>query len=215
MPIDVDLYISHTRGRSIVEVLLRGHLWVEKHLISLLEAELRRPEALDLDRMTFSQKVKLATALGMLHPDEAGAIRILNGMRNRLAHDLSGVPSEEDVARLQRALPKSQRELAAKLLAIMEDEEEGADPEQDLPRELAAAVLAQLTELEQHSQWHAYWRKHREAMEGYRTMVVIMKRLGATPETEEEYRKALGIPEPPTPRDAIVLRNHDGEDPGE
>ena len=205
MPIDLNLYLSHTNRRSIVEVLLRGHLWVEKHLIALLESELSKPERLDLDRMTFSQTVKLADALGMLHADEVGAIRILNGMRNKLAHDLSGSPSRDDVARFGQAMPKSQRELAAKLLAVLPDEEpESGDEDHELARELAAAVLALLTELEQHSQWHAYWREHRNAMEGYKTMVTIMSRLGATPETEDEYRQALGIPAPPTPRDAIL-----------
>lgn len=215
MPIDLNLYLSHTNGRSIVEVLLRGHLWVEKHLIALLESELSRPEKLDLDRMTFSQKVKLADALGMLRPDEVGAIRALNGMRNKLAHDLSGSPSREDVTRFGQAMPESQRELAAKLLAVMPVEEvESGDKDHELGRELATAVLALLTELEQHSQWHAYWREHRDAMEGYKTMVAIMKRLGATPETEDEYRQALGIPAPPTPRDAILSDTLSRDDQG-
>lgn len=28
MPIDLDLFMSHMRGRGLVEVFLRGHLWV-------------------------------------------------------------------------------------------------------------------------------------------------------------------------------------------
>lgn len=213
VPIDLNLYLSHTHGRSLVEVLLRGHLWVEKHLIGLLESELRRPEKLDLDRMTFSQKVKLADALGMLHPDEVGAIRMLNGMRNKLAHNLAGSPSADDVARLREAMPESQRYLTEKLLAVQQaDQHEGDDEDQKLARELAGAVLALLTELEQHSQRHAYWREHRDAMEGYRMMVAIMKQLGAAPETEEEYRAALGIPAPPTGRDAILTDTWLSED---
>jgi len=74
-------------------------------------------------------------------------------------------------------------------------------------RHAQVLILAVVTEVEQHSLWHAYWREHRDAMEGYRTMVAIMERIGATPETEEEYRAALGIPDPPTGRDAIIRRD--------
>lgn len=114
MPIDLSLYLAHTEGRGLVEVLLRGHLWVEKHLISLLEAELARPEALDLDRVSFAQKVKLADALGMLTPDEEGLLRKLNQARNLLAHDLRGHPTVEVIADLERSAPKSQRSLSRK-----------------------------------------------------------------------------------------------------
>ena len=202
VPIDLNLYLEHTQGRSLVEVLLRGHLWVEQHLVALLETELKRPEALNLDRMAFAQKVNLADALGMVTPDDAGTLRILNGMRNRLAHDLTGQPTEEDVARLESSVSESQRGLANKLLPLMA--QAPGLPEARLCRRLSAVLLALLTEMEQHRQRHAYWREHRSAMEGYRTMVAIMENLGATPETEEEYRKALSIPEPPTPADAIT-----------
>lgn len=213
MPIEIDLFLDHTRGRSVVEVLLRGHLWVEKHLISLLEADLEKPEALDLDRMTFSQKTKLADAFGLLHPDEVGTIRILNAMRNRLAHDLSGAPSDGDVARLEQAQTASQRALAEKLLTIM-IEDGPNDPEHESARRLSAAVLALLTELEQHGQRHAYWRQHRTALEGYAVIVAMSKQIGMTPKTEVEYRQALGIPDPPTASDAIIRRSTGSDEHG-
>lgn len=202
MPIDVNLYVEQIQGRSLVEVLLRGHLWVEKHLNVLLEAELSRPKALKLDRMAFSQKTNLADAMGMLSRQEVETLRTLNAMRNRLAHDLYGEPSEEDVSRLEACVPDSQRGLSHKLLEVM-GQEDASDQETVICRRLSAVILALLTEMEQHSQWHAYWREHRSAMEAYRLMVAISERMGATPESEDEYRRAVGIPAPPTPADAI------------
>lgn len=78
MPIDLDLYTEHMRGKGIVEVLLRGHLWVEQFLIALIEAEVANPEPLNMDRMTFASKLNLAEALGLLSSGDAKTIRILN-----------------------------------------------------------------------------------------------------------------------------------------
>ena len=71
-PIDVELFMEHTRKRSIVEVLLRGHLWLENALIELIEAEVANPVPLKLDRMTFANKANLAEALGLLGSTDAG-----------------------------------------------------------------------------------------------------------------------------------------------
>lgn len=212
MPIDVSMYLKHTKGRGLVEVLLRGHLWIEKHLTSLLEADLKKPEVLRLDRMPFSQKAKLAEALGLLSPGEGGALQLLNTMRNRLAHNLSGHPSERDIANLESSMTRSQLGLAAKIAPYYEGADE-VDPEPDvrLARRLAALLLAFLTEVEQHSLWHTYWRKHQEAMQGYRLMVAVLEELGAKPQTWDDYRAALGIPDPPTGRDAILKQSDPDE----
>lgn len=207
MPIDVDLYQEHTRGRGLVEVLLRGHLWAEKHLISLIEADTRHPDALELDRMTFFRKMKLAEGLGLLAHNEVESLTTLNSMRNRLAHDLAGHPMATDIETLESKMSQSQIGLADKLMPFYDEGDEDASPEVALSRRLAVLILALITEMEQHSMWHAYWREHRDAMEGYRTMVAIMERIGATPETEDQYRAALGIPDPPTSRDAIIWRH--------
>lgn len=199
--------MSHNEGRSLVEVLLRGHLWVETHLVGLLESELANPDALNLDRMAFAQKVSLANALGLLSPDEVATMKVLNRMRNRLAHNLGGEPTEEAIAELEAAAPESQQGLTAKLLERVPVEIPGNRSEQEIAlcRRLSFVVLALLAEMEMHSQHHAWWKEHRDALEGYRTMCLVLKKLGQEPETFPEYCKAVGIPEPPKNTDTYIV----------
>lgn len=106
-------------------------------------------------------------------------------------------------------------ETTSETSALVEDVGHGHRPPPEgealLAQRLAVVVLALLTEMEQHSQRHAYWKQHNLAMEGYRIMVAMFKRIGREPESIEEYRRAVGIPDPPTPGDAIIYKTAGGE----
>ncbi|WP_275792871.1 hypothetical protein [Prescottella equi] len=196
MPIDLDLYSEHMRGRGIVEVLLRGHLWVEQFLMALIEAEVANPEPLNMDRMTFASKLNLAEALGLLSSGDAKTIRILNKMRNRLAHDLEGEPGQEELSALEASLSDSQKSLAGKLSQT--DEYAGSPTELEHVVRLAMSILALITEIEYHRQAHSYWREHREAIDAHKMLVAIQKQIGVTePMGWDEWRGRVGIPERP------------------
>lgn len=151
-PIDVELFMEHTRKRSIVEVLLRGHLWLENALIELIEAEVANPVPLKLDRMTFANKANLAEALGLLGSTDAGTLRALNKIRNRLAHDLHGEPTLDDLVLLERGLSQSQTDLAGKL-SRADVSRFGAWPaDSDHLVRLGMTILALLAEIEMHRQ---------------------------------------------------------------
>ena len=77
--------------------IVLGHLYFE-HVVgqTLLEA-LIRPEAISLSRMGYSQRIELAFAMGILEEDLVLALRKLNSLRNRLAHDLTFQISDQDV----------------------------------------------------------------------------------------------------------------------
>lgn len=196
MPIDLDLYSEHMRGRGIVEVLLRGHLWVEQFLMALIEAEVANPAPLSMDRMTFANKLNLAEALGLLSSGDAKTIRILNKMRNRLAHDLEGEPGQEELSALEASLSDSQKSLAGKLSQT--DEYVGSPADLEHVVRLAMSILALITEIEYHRQAHVYWREHREAIDAHKMLVAIQKQIGATePMSWDEWRGRVGIPERP------------------
>jgi hypothetical protein len=84
-------FLDHVNAESEVEILLRAHLWIEGELGAAIEAALPRPEAIDIRRMRFAQKVDLVTALGLLDPPIPPVVReqltALNRLRNRLAHE--------------------------------------------------------------------------------------------------------------------------------
>lgn len=196
-PIDLELFKEHTRGRSMVEVLLRGHLWLENALIDLIEAEVRNAKPLNTERMSFANKVNLAESLGLLGSSDAKTLRKVNGIRNRLAHDLHGEPTIDDIAILEEGLSQRQRELSESLLDSNEFHDPPSDPDHVV--RLSVAVLALLVEIEWHRQQHKYWKENRQAIEAYRLVVEASKKLGREPTTWDQWRATLNVPEAPSP----------------
>lgn len=78
-----------------LEVLLRGHLWVEAELIAVLVDILPFPKQIDLGRVSFPQKVSFVAAHGFIRPEDIPAYMKLNSLRNKVAHNLSAEPDEE------------------------------------------------------------------------------------------------------------------------
>src|SRR5450755_2483965 len=79
---DNDDFIKHLTSEQPLEVLLRGHLWVEAELIAVLEDVLPFPEQIDLGRVSFPQKVSLVAAHGFIRPGDVPGYMKLNSLRN-------------------------------------------------------------------------------------------------------------------------------------
>ena len=82
-------------------IVLKGHLLIEEQLRIIIEERTKRPEALKLDEKewTFSQKLRLVEALcGEEVSDEVwGCVRLLNKIRNNLAHKLEPHGLEDQI----------------------------------------------------------------------------------------------------------------------
>ena len=105
MTIDKKQFERHLfEPESSFEILLRGHLWIESLLNNVLEVHMVDTKALDLDRATFRQKVDIAQAFGFIEPGDGAAFRVLNRLRNKLAHNLKAEPGEEDIRELVTTL---------------------------------------------------------------------------------------------------------------
>lgn len=84
-----------------IEVLvLRGHMLIERQLIQLIERDVAKPEALNLERMTFSSKISLAEALrgNQTRPWLWEALRGVNKLRNSFAHKLEDDNRQSHIA---------------------------------------------------------------------------------------------------------------------
>lgn len=97
------LFNRHIEDREPLEVIIRGHLWIEAILAELIDFTLPHPDRLNDARMSFSQKAALASALGLIDQDEREYVRRLNRIRNRLAHQLDAEVVESDQADLLRS----------------------------------------------------------------------------------------------------------------
>lgn len=117
-----------TRARAYIiqptnalEMLLKGHLYIESLLISLIEAAAVEPAALELDRLGFANKVAIAAAIGGLPSDMAPAVRRLNKLRNEVAHRLDVAITAEQVNEIHSLLPERLRAIRQEHWAHIDD----------------------------------------------------------------------------------------------
>jgi hypothetical protein len=108
---DNEDFIRHLSSERPLEVLIRGHLWVESELIGILEDVIPFPVLIDLGRFTFPQKVSLVAAHGFIRPDDVSAYLKLNALRNKVAHNLAAEPGEDYVNELFNSLGSNLRRI--------------------------------------------------------------------------------------------------------
>jgi hypothetical protein len=178
--------------------VLKAHLWVEASLIGLIEVSLAKPGVLDLDRMTFAQKLRLAEASGGLQPEVVPWVRALNKLRNNLAHELDGDASDEALEELARFADK-RLDLAVLVPSAVPD----STSAQARFRIWVAVYLLAL-------EWHRMrleWRKaHQEAIQKYELQLALLAMAGTevTEERRDELRQTWGLPPEPSYRDVFM-----------
>jgi hypothetical protein len=93
--------------------LLQAHLYFDHVITRLLVDELANPDAIDARRMSFLQKLRLTQALGLIPTDLASSVEFINGLRNKIAHDLDFEISDKDERDLANCTPKRLRDIMA------------------------------------------------------------------------------------------------------
>lgn len=77
-------------------VIIKGQLYIESFINVLLESFSINSEDLELDKMMYSKKVKLCSAIGLIHIDSKSTFLKLADIRNKFAHKLSYKVSENE-----------------------------------------------------------------------------------------------------------------------
>jgi hypothetical protein len=87
-------------GDELLDVVLRGHLHVEQLLLSMIEHWASSPRYVTEARLSFGQKLSIARAFNLHHPNEPiwNALAALNSLRNDLAHRLTSDQREKKIA---------------------------------------------------------------------------------------------------------------------
>lgn len=70
-----------------------------------------KPSAINTGRMELVQKLQLIEGMGLLRDDVISANRVVNGLRNSIAHDLNFEISESDIRNVVNAISKFLREI--------------------------------------------------------------------------------------------------------
>lgn len=106
MSFDVDRFYERIAGGPPWQQLIQAHLYLD-HTISLLISDaLAKPAAMDTGRMGFAQKLQLVDGMALLADEVISAIRVINGLRNKIAHDLTFELTPESIRNAINAVPK-------------------------------------------------------------------------------------------------------------
>ncbi|WP_257139109.1 hypothetical protein [Bacillus pseudomycoides] len=86
---DADEFMKATNEEDELQIVLRGHIYIEHEIERLLRNHLVEPDAILSNRFTFMSKLNLAVALGLISMDKKIPYKILNDLRNDYAHELN------------------------------------------------------------------------------------------------------------------------------
>ncbi|MEH7474541.1 hypothetical protein V7158_22740, partial [Priestia megaterium] len=76
---DLENFTHDTRGENDLQVILRGHLYIEREIAKLLTTALEEPDViLDDNRFMFTNKLNLAVALGLIPKENKKAYEKIN-----------------------------------------------------------------------------------------------------------------------------------------
>jgi hypothetical protein len=180
---------------NLLAMILKGHLWVESCLNRALDVSLEVPDRLEIDRLPFAAKWNLCLACGAFEASDSRAVRLLNKIRNRLAHDLHSDVVPSDVSALEASLDGPLAHLYA---TVRRDG--------DAPVRLRVWFFTVLNWLEFANMRNEYERTNAPALSVFRIATALEERLeqqvGIPRRPIEEAKLEYGVPEPPDPRDA-------------
>lgn len=94
--------------------IIQAHLYLDHVLTLTISEALTNPDAVRLKQMGFAQKLELSRALGLVPESVAQATAKVNGLRNRIAHDLAYEVEDQEVIDLTNATPVPVRESVTK-----------------------------------------------------------------------------------------------------
>lgn len=97
---------EHLDGDDELQVIVRGHLYLEHVLIEFLSEAMRYPDAVDLRRVPYGLKMDLCVGLGMLSKSLVPPMNKVNEFRNRVAHNLNYAFTDQDKSDFYNCYPK-------------------------------------------------------------------------------------------------------------
>lgn len=106
------LFITETESESELQIILRGHLYIEREINEMLRMLLVEPDEILNNRFMFMNKLNLSVALGILPKEEKHIFRKINDLRNGFAHQLDYVCKEEDIDKIFNSFSKDLKKIS-------------------------------------------------------------------------------------------------------
>lgn len=163
---DMDAFVKLVARGRLWEQVLRSHLYFDHVVTQMLLEGLKNPDAIQARRMGFAQKLDLLDALGLIRKDFLAPLKVINDLRNRLAHRLEFKVSLKIVRDLENCTPRYMREFAGKTFKKRR-------------LTLSELLLVNLTNLEVTRQKHVFSRlKHRYEILRLRSLLKRASKIG-------------------------------------
>jgi hypothetical protein len=199
MTIDKKQFERHLfKPESYFEILLRGHLWIESLVNQILEVHIVDASCLDLDRMTFRQKIDVAQAFGFIGPDDGKAFRGLNRLRNKLAHNVMAEPSEEEIKSLIGMLAGLTKEIFDSTTAVPSVVQQ-AEESKFTP--LRYWFFSYAMHLDYLCARRKYQKENETKLLQVAAVQVASEMVGGKRIPDEEARRQFNLADPPNPQD--------------
>lgn len=199
MAIDKDKFNEHLfKPDTSFEILLRGHLWMENLVNDILDVQIVDSTTLDLDRMGFRQKIDIAQAFGFISQEDGRALRELNRLRNRLAHNLWAEPSESDIRNLIGFLAGPTKEAFDAVMAVPEVIEQS----DSRFFHLRYWFFCYAMHLDYLCTMKKYEKDNRLKLIQVAAVRYASKQFAGKEITEEEARRQFDLADPPNPSDS-------------
>src|SRR5699024_3625785 len=101
-------FLDNIEKKDPLQIVVRGHLFLENELIHLLEATFPQKDCLDPSDLRFPMKVKLVGALGLLPKESIPSYLKFNSLRNKFALRLDMEITSEEIKKIINSLSKQQ-----------------------------------------------------------------------------------------------------------
>jgi hypothetical protein len=92
-------------GEAAWHNVIQAHLYLDHIVTAIITENIPKPRALKLDRISFSQKLDLISALGVVELDVISLLRAINVMRNKMAHDIDFELGSENIDYVIKRVP--------------------------------------------------------------------------------------------------------------
>ncbi|QTL51297.1 hypothetical protein [Priestia aryabhattai] len=99
---DLDEFVQEANSENTLYAILRGHLYIEREIVKLLNLKLENPKQILNNNFGFANKIRLAAALGFIETDSMEAYIAFNTVRNKYAHQLNYELNEKDLKKIRR-----------------------------------------------------------------------------------------------------------------
>lgn len=103
---DISALKRRVQDDDAAQAFIQAHLYLDHVVSRLLSENVPFPRQLQLDRSSFSQKLQLVAALGLLRPGHIAPIKVINSIRNKIAHQLDYSVQPSDEAKLRSTISR-------------------------------------------------------------------------------------------------------------